>query len=106
MRKELKQEKSTHISSFSNVESLGITRVTVRKKRYLEMPANPYQIIPATTLTAQARTMNVKEGINPMRILCDNESTVDIIKNRAMGTNVRFTKKPIEITSIGGEPLQ
>jgi hypothetical protein len=54
---------------------------------------------------AQARTLARKDGINPMWILCDNESTVDIIKNKNMVTNIRHTNKPINITEIGGEPI-
>ena len=63
------------------------------------------QIIQATTLMAQARTLARKDGINPMWILCDNESTVEIIKNKNMVTNIRHTNKPIKITVIGGEPI-
>jgi hypothetical protein len=47
-----------------------------------------------------------KESINPMWILCDNESTVDIIKNKSMVTNIRNTNNPIELTGIGGEPIR
>jgi hypothetical protein len=32
--------------------------------------------------------MNDKEAIDSMWILCDNESAVDIVKNRSMVTNV------------------
>jgi hypothetical protein len=41
-----------------------------------------------------------------MWILCDNKSTVDIIKNKAMVTNIRSTKNPVEITGIGGAPIR
>ncbi len=34
--------------------------------------------------------------------MCDNESTVDIVKNKAMITNVRRAKKPIQLIGIGG----
>jgi hypothetical protein len=48
----------------------------------------------------------MKESIDPLWILCDNESTVDIIKNRNMVTNIRSTNNPIEITGIGGQPIR
>lgn len=50
------------------------------------------QIIPATTLMTQVKALTNKESINPMWTLCDNESTVDIIKNKNMVTNIRHTK--------------
>jgi len=49
--------------------------------------------------------LTMKESIDPLWILCDNESTVDIIKNRNMVTNIRSTNNPIEITGIGGQPI-
>lgn len=47
-----------------------------------------------------------KEAIDPMCILCDNESTVDIVKNHSMVTNLRQTKTPIEVTGIDGKPTR
>jgi hypothetical protein len=41
-----------------------------------------------------------------MWILNDNESTVDVVKNKGMVTNIRTTDKPIEIMGIGGEPVK
>ncbi len=40
------------------------------------------EVIPATTLMTQARTI-ASEGIYPMWKLCNNESTVDIIRNKS-----------------------
>jgi len=37
------------------------------------------QIVQATTLMTQARSLAGKDEINPMRILCDNKSTVDVV---------------------------
>jgi hypothetical protein len=54
----------------------------------------------------QVKKITDKESINPMWILCDNESTVDIIKNKNMVTNIRNTNNPIETTGIGGEPIR
>jgi hypothetical protein len=64
------------------------------------------QVIQATTLMTQAKSVNGRQGIDPMWILCDNESTVDIIKNKAMVTNIRTTNNPVEITGIGGMPIR
>jgi hypothetical protein len=41
-----------------------------------------------------------------MLILCDNEPTVDIIKNKNMLTNIRPTNNPVEITGIGGTKIR
>jgi hypothetical protein len=59
----------------------------------------------ATTLMTRARilTLHEEEAINPMWILCDTESTIDIVKNPSMITNIRRAKKTIELTGIGGE---
>jgi len=64
------------------------------------------QIIQVTTLMTRTNQLNIKESIDPLWILCDNESTVDIIKNRYMVTDIRVTNNPIEITGIGGQPIQ
>ena len=64
------------------------------------------QIIQAIMLMTQARGIAGKDEINPMWILCDNESTMDEVKNKGMETNIRNTDKPIEITGIGGEPIK
>jgi len=50
--------------------------------------------------------LTAKESIDPLWILCDNVSTVGIIKNRNMVTDIRVTNNPIEITGIGGQPIQ
>jgi hypothetical protein len=54
----------------------------------------------------QVKNITDKESINPMWILCDNESMVDIIKNKNMVTNIQNPNNPIEITGIGGEPIR
>jgi hypothetical protein len=40
--------------------------------------------------------------ISPYWILCDNQSSVDIIKNRSLVSNIRTTKNPIRVFGIGG----
>jgi hypothetical protein len=47
-----------------------------------------------------------KEEIDHMWILCDNESTVDIIKNDEIIMTIKKTNNPIEITGIGGQPTK
>jgi hypothetical protein len=42
------------------------------------------QFIQATALMTKAQALNDKHSIYPMWILCNNESTVDIIKNKNM----------------------
>jgi len=36
-----------------------------------------------------------KQEINPMWILCDSESTVDVFRNRDILVNIKKTDKPI-----------
>jgi hypothetical protein len=47
----------------------------------------------------------MKVEINPMWILCDNESTVDIFKNRQMVTNIYTTSNPIQLKGIKGNTI-
>ncbi len=63
-------------------------------------------MIQATTLKTWAKVMNGRQGIDPMWILCDNNSTVDIIKNKAMVTNIRGANNPMKMTGIGGTPIR
>jgi hypothetical protein len=64
------------------------------------------QRVTVTTLMTRAKILSMMEEqhIDPMWLLCDNESTVDIIKNKDMLTNLRRAKKQIEVSGIGGEP--
>jgi hypothetical protein len=52
--------------------------------------------------TMQVSLAVTKTEIDPMWILCDSESTVDIYKNRSMLTDISKTKKPITIKGIDG----
>jgi hypothetical protein len=65
-----------------------------------------YHIIHATALMTQAKLLNEKCSLNPMWILCDNKSTVDIVENKNMVTNIRHTQNLINITGIGGTPVR
>jgi hypothetical protein len=47
------------------------------------------QVITAIELMTQVMWVEKKEEINPMWILCVNESTIDIIKNLEMISNIR-----------------
>lgn len=46
-----------------------------------------------------------KQEIDPMWMLCDNESTVGIFKNRDILVNLRKTNKPIRLKGIEGNTL-
>jgi hypothetical protein len=46
-----------------------------------------------------------KQVINPMWILCDNESTVDVFNNKIMLRNIRKTRNPIRIKGIEGNAI-
>jgi len=48
----------------------------------------------------------IKIEINPMWILCKNESIVDIIKNRQMISNIRKSKYPIRLKRIEGNTIE
>jgi hypothetical protein len=41
-----------------------------------------------------------KEQIDPMWIQCDNESTVDVFKNKSILVNIRKTNNPIRLKGI------
>jgi hypothetical protein len=48
------------------------------------------------TLTTMHVTLAVtKQEIDPMWILCDSESTVDVFRNKSLLANIRKTSKPI-----------
>jgi hypothetical protein len=67
-----------------------------------ELESEVCQVITAMTLMTKVSFLN-KEEIDPMWILCDNESTVNIFKNDEILTNIKRTDKPIEITGVGGQ---
>ncbi len=64
--------------------------------------------VTATTLMTRAVVLSArnKEAIDPMWVLCDTESTIDIVKNPTMITNLRQAKHPIELTGIKGGPTK
>jgi hypothetical protein len=65
--------------------------------------SNTETVVTATTLTTIATTLSMSEtAINPMWILCDSESTVDIFKNKTMLANIRKAEKPIKLKRIEG----
>jgi hypothetical protein len=66
------------------------------------------QVVTATTLMTRARVMTMmqEEVINPMWILCDNESTIDVVKNQDLIVNIKRARRPIELTGIGKEPIK
>jgi hypothetical protein len=61
---------------------------------------------PAAPLTTLQVTLAVtKMEINPWWILCDNESTVDIFKNKNMLVDFKKTRNPIKIKGIDGNAV-
>jgi hypothetical protein len=61
-------------------------------------------VVTATTLMTRAVILMAtnEQVIDPIWILCDNESTVDIAKNKDMLMNIHKTNKPIQLIGIGG----
>ena len=67
--------------------NLGIIKVTVQRRKQKkstksEESTQYCQVVTATALMTKVMWMGRKEEINPMWILYDNESTIDIIKIR------------------------
>jgi hypothetical protein len=52
--------------------------------------------------TLQVALAVVKTEINPMWILCDNESMVDVFKNKSTLRNTRKSHRPIRLKGIEG----
>ena len=64
---------------------------------------------PAVTLTmthVSLAVMKREREINPMWILCDSESTVDIFKNKSILMNIRKANKPIRLKGIEGKTIK
>jgi hypothetical protein len=62
---------------------------------------------PAVTLTTRHVSLAVvKHDIDPLWILCDSESTVDVFKNRSLLVNIRKTEKPIRLKGIEGKTIE
>jgi hypothetical protein len=59
-----------------------------------------------TLTTLQVTLVVIKEQIDPMWILCDSESTVDIFKNGKMLTDIGKTRNPIRIKGIDGNIIE
>jgi hypothetical protein len=58
------------------------------------------------TLTTMHVTLAVaKQEIDPMWILCDSESTVDVFRNKSLLANIRKTSKPIRLKGIEGQTI-
>jgi hypothetical protein len=50
--------------------------------------------------------MNCMECINPMWILCDNESRIDVVKNKDIIVDIRKMRNPVELSGIGGNAIK
>jgi hypothetical protein len=64
----------------------------------------------ATTLMIRAyimtANMNCMECMNQIWILCDNESTIDVVKNKDIIVDIRKTSNPVELSGIGGNTIK
>jgi hypothetical protein len=60
---------------------------------------------PVTLITQHVSLAVTKRVINPMWILCDNESTVDVFNNSIMLRNIRKSHNPIRIKEIDGNAI-
>jgi len=59
------------------------------------------------TLTTMHVTLAVaKQEIDPMWILCDSESTIDVFRNKSLLANIRKTSKPIRLKGIEGQTIE
>lgn len=56
--------------------------------------------------TLQVALAVVKTEINPMWILCDNESMVDVFKNKSTLRNIRKSNRPIRLKGIEGQMIE
>jgi hypothetical protein len=62
---------------------------------------------PQITLTTLHISLAVKrEQINPMWILCNNDSTVYVFKNKSILVNIRKTNNPIRLKGIEGNMIE
>jgi hypothetical protein len=61
--------------------------------------------VQVTLITQHVVLAVAKKVINPMWILCDNESTVDVFNNKIMLRSIRKTRNPIRIKGIEGNAI-
>jgi hypothetical protein len=59
-----------------------------------------------TLTTVHVALAITREHINPMWILCDNESTVDVFNNKSILVNIRRTDNPIRLKGIEGKTIE
>jgi hypothetical protein len=67
---------------------------------------NQEPAVTLTTLHVSLAVVKQEREINPMWILCDSESTIDIFKNKSLLMNIRKTKKPIRLKGIKGKTIE
>jgi hypothetical protein len=59
-----------------------------------------------TLTTVHVTLADAKQEINPMWILCNSESTVDVFKNKSILVNIRKMEKPIRLKGIKGKTIE
>jgi hypothetical protein len=61
--------------------------------------------VQSALMTMHVTLAIMKSEINLMWILCDNESTIDIFKNKDLITNIRKSENPIKLKGIEGNTI-
>jgi len=62
--------------------------------------------VQVTLTTMHVTLADAKQEIDPMWILCDSDSTVDIFRNKSLLANIRKTSKPIRLKGIEGQTIE
>jgi len=84
-----------HTSNASSAINLGIIKSDCPKGKEDQTRSESSEQPQATLTTLHAALVVTKQEINPMWILCDSESTVDVFRNRDILVNIKKTDKPI-----------
>jgi hypothetical protein len=85
---------------FSRYKSDSAKKVTNGENN--EGSTEPVQV---TLITQHVVLAEAKQVINPMWILCDNESTVDVFNNKIIMRNIRKNRNPIRVKGIEGNAI-
>ncbi len=79
-----------------NVDSMDIIKVIVLGRGSMKKPKKQREMQNTLMMMHDALAV-MKIEIDPMWILCDNESTVDIFRNKNMITNIRKSENHIRL---------
>jgi hypothetical protein len=99
------ENKFPHIKCFKCSKS-GHYKSDCPKRNQGNTSSDNAQESPQITLVTQHVTLAVTRlMIDPMWILCDNESTVDVFNNKEFLTNISRAKNPIQLKGIDGNSI-